>query len=627
MNNPENRPKPKNATLPKNPTLRDRVRSFPTTPGVYQMKDKKGTIIYIGKAKNLRSRLLSYFSRDIETKTAALMERVIRIEYILTNNEYDALMLESTLIKHWRPHYNFNLKDDKSYPVIRMTKEQYPRVFKTHRQPKDGSKYWGPYTRGGDLVKTLEIIESIYPLRRCRGPIKKREHPCLYFHIGRCSAPCAGKIDRSDYLKNIAGIRSLLNGNTKTIERDLRNRIQVASQSMQFERAATLRDTLRGLGQIRQDQTVIDFDPAARDYIGYAQQDQVGLINLFSARDGRLLNTKTFHADMLGTPQENIERFIAQYYENSDTAPSSIYLPLPINRETIKRYLNVKLGRSIAISAPLDDEQSAPETPHRARAAAPRKRHASLIRMAIENAKYQLQLHLDEHGNHSALVELRKALQLDRLPLHIEGFDIAHVDGKHTIAAMVFFRQGIPQRSQYRQYRIRTLDGRIDDFEALREAVARRYTRQINEKRPLPDLLLIDGGLGQVNAAQDILHSLDLHTITVISIAKRNETLFFPNKPTPLALPRKSRGLRLLQYVRDESHRFATMRRSQSQERELRLNLLTSIPGIGPKRAQSLIQFAGSLDGIAETPPEKLSAACSIPLAVAKAAIAKAKSE
>lgn len=566
--------------------LKNSIREFPESSGVYVMKDAEGTVIYVGKAKNLRARVRSYFAGDVPIKTAVLMSRVDRIDYLLTGNEYEALLLENNLIKNHRPRYNINLKDGKSYPVIRITADEYPRVFKTRRIVQDGSTYIGPFTSVWRLEAYLDLIDRLYPLRKCRTPqLKPRSSPCLYWHIGRCAAVCAGKTSHEEYMERIDRIRELLSGKTDGLRRDLRRRMDEASRAMNFEKAAEYRDALRGIEQVESEQRIVDFDPEVRDYIGYASRDELTTFVVFQMRAGRLIGSNVFHGEMAGEDEENLLEFVTQFYGSASKPPRELYTSASIgDLSVLDRFFRDELGADVTIRTPASS------------------RDASVLRLCTQNAYQELDKRLRERGDLPALEELARVLPLPGPPLRIEGFDIAHVGGRNTVASLVSFSNGVPDKSQYRRYRIKSLkDGQIDDFASMREVVARRYTRVRNEKLPRPDLILIDGGKGQIGAVQEILRALDMD-IPVVGLAKRNEELFVPEQPEAIRLPEGSPPLRVLQHVRDEAHRFATTYRAGLQKSDVVTPLVQKVPGIGAKRATRIMKAFPDLDSLLETP-------------------------
>ena len=574
--------------------LRESVKQFPTQAGVYLMRNTEDTIIYVGKAKNLRNRVRSYFAGSKDVKTRVLVSHIHDIDHVVCANEYEALLLENSLIKEHKPRYNINLKDGKTYPVIRITNEEYPRVFRTRRIIQDGSEYFGPYPDVHALDTYLELIDRLFPLRKCRGPIKKREHPCLYFHIGRCVAPCAGKIEHQAYMAQVAKIRRLLSGDVADLLLSLEKEMEAEGKRLRFERAAEIRDSIQAIKLLEERQQVVDFDPDSRDYIALAEDNGACSIVVFNMRGGRLSGNESFFTNAVDTDVETMEQFILQYYDGPRTPPAQLYVGADVPIETLGTYFYDEHKARVRVATKIEGRDKA------------------VMGMARENARQNLERHLREKGNSPALEELQKVLELEDLPLRIEGFDIAQLGGKYPVASMVSFLNGVPDKSQYRKFHIRSLSGDIDDYEAIREAVARRYTRIINERLPKPHLILVDGGKGQVSAARSVLDSLGLSKVRLLGLAKKNEEIFLPGRKDPVVLPVGSPPLRVLQYVRDEAHRFATNFNQTLREKDVSLSTLEAVPGIGPKRSKRIMQAFGSLDTIVETPPDIIAKTCGI---------------
>ncbi|MDR1624992.1 MAG: excinuclease ABC subunit UvrC [Spirochaetia bacterium] len=581
--------------------LRGAAARFPGSPGVYIMKDAKGAVIYVGKAKNLRNRVRSYFVANRDVKTRTLVRKIGSIEYILTENEYEALLLENTLIKRHAPRYNINLKDGKSYPVIRITSEDYPRVFRTRRMMYDGSQYFGPYPDVTSLDRYLGLIEKLFPLRKCRGPLKKREHPCLYCHIGRCSAPCAGRVGREEYAAGLEEIRRLLSGETEGLIVRLTKDMHESARSLDFENAARLRDLIKAVENLDRGQNVVDFDAESRDYVDWAAEDGLCTFVVFQMRGGKLLGRDVFRAVLYDSGDCAAEQFLVQYYQEASRLPSVLYLREVPSEWSLPEYFSRELKRQVRCLAASD------------------RRDASVLNMVRENAVHDLRRRLHERGNIPALEDLKSLLRLPRVPLRIEGFDIAQLSGRHPVASMVSFYRGAPDKKSYRSFHIKTLNGAIDDFESVREVVARRYTRVKNEKKEKPDLVLIDGGKGQVSAARGILDALDLGDIPLIGLAKKNEEIFLSGQKDPVILPEGSPALRILQAVRDEAHRFATGFNKRLRKKTLSLERLTSVPGIGERRGRRLLERFGSVEGIAAASGSDIAKAAGLSMATAEA--------
>lgn len=558
------------------------------------MRNEKDTIIYIGKAKDLRKRVLSYFTSGRDLKTQVLVKKIRSIEYIVTGNNYEALILENNLIKKWSPRYNINLKDGKSYPVIRITNEDFPRIFKTRRIIQDGSEYFGPFADVGKLDQFLELIEKLFPLRKCRGPLRKRYSPCLYYHIGRCSAPCAGKIDKDAYQALVSKVRKMLSGDTSEIEARLRKEMKAASGKMQFERAAEVRDTLIALESVHTNQQVEDFNLEKRDYAACAMREHLCTVSVFQMREGKLIGRELFRAETFGNETDVLADFALQYYRETEDVPDYLYVSHDADTELLQGYFDKELAANMQAVKPEDGK------------------HYRILKMALENAVMDVDKRLKSRENLTGLEALKEELGLHMLPRRIEGFDIAQLSGKYPVASLISFYNGVPDKKNYRRFHIKTLEGRIDDYEAIREAVARRYTRIINEGLEEPDIILIDGGKGQVNAAREILDSLGLTSVPVFGLAKEFEEIHFADRDVPLRLPIGSEGLKVLQGVRDETHRFATTFNKQLRAKDTGFSLLESIAGIGEVRSRKLMQSFGSLEAIAAATPKEISEKCGL---------------
>lgn len=567
------------------------------------MKDDAETIIYVGKARNLRKRVVSYFNRNKDLKTSVLVKHIDHIDFITTRNEYEALLLENSLIKQWKPRYNINLKDGKSYPVIRITNEEYPRVFRTRRIIDDGSEYYGPYPNVATLDVYLELIEKLHPLRKCRGPLKRREHPCLYYHMKRCVAPCAGLASRERYMVNVDAIRKLLTGSIDELLARMRTNMQQAVEELQFERAAEYRDLITALDRVSKQQEIVDFDAETRDYVAAVERNSRSCFAVFQMRTGRLIGRDIFQADNYSEPADALEQFLLQYYGERDLRPSKVYIPDFVDQELIQRFFNDREGSRTLVLFPDS------------------KRDASILKLARDNALEDLLRHQQGDRVATGLEELKLALSLESAPARIEGFDISHLGGTHTVASLVSFLDGRPDKKNYRKFHIKTLDGAIDDFAAMREVVARRYTRAVNESLRLPDLVLVDGGAGQVSAARSVLDALGLATIPLAGLAKREEAIFVPGQSEPVRLPEGSGALRVLQSVRDESHRFATTFNKSLRTKDVKLSILEEVKGIGPKRAARLITEFGSLDKIVNTSSDEIASAAGVAAETALAVV------
>jgi len=589
------------------------ARSAPESPGVYIMRNSVGEIIYVGKAKVLRNRLSSYFSGRKDVKTRHLVSRIDAIEWILAASEYEALLLENTLIKQHTPKYNINLKDGKSYPSVRVTNEDFPRVFRTRRIIRDGSLYFGPFPSAETVDIYLDLIKKLFPLRRC-VIMRKRESPCMYYHIGRCSGPCAGKITREAYAEYVEEIKKLLSGETEALLAELREKMAAASAGLRFEDAARLRDSANAIELFAGRSSAVDFDPEARDYIAWAADGDLVCYIVFQMRDGKLSGRDLLRGKLYATEGEALQGFLMSYYGKERLPPPRIFvmrLPEVDDDATgmaaggiaslglVAEYFERELGSGTAFALPAE------------------KRHEVAMNLAVQNAAEDLAKRRREIGDIPALEELRRELGLSSLPTRIEGFDIAQLSGKHTVASLISFKNGVPDKKNYRYFKIKSLAGAIDDFGAVREAVARRYTRLINEGLDLPDLVLIDGGAGQVSAAKEILDALGVDS-DLAGLAKRNEEIYLPGRPDPIVLPKDSGALRVLVAVRDETHRFATGLNQKLRASDLKFGILEDIEGVGPARARRLMREFGSLELVAAASVESLAKAGGMGMEVAR---------
>ena len=574
------------------------ARQAPQAPGVYVMRSSDGTILYVGKAKILKNRLLSYFSGKKDIKTRHLVSRIDGIEWTLAGSEYEALLLENNLIKEHKPKYNISLKDGRTYPSIRITKEEYPRVFRTRRILSDGSEYFGPFPSAETIDTYLELIKELFPLRRC-ATMRKRESPCMYFHIGRCPGPCAGKISHEAYMDRIRSIRKLLTGETEELLADLKSRMDAAAEEFRFEEAARMRDAIRAVEQFVGRSKVQDFDPAARDYISWHSEGDLISFVVFSMREGRMVGRDSYMNPLFPPEDQAIQSFLLEYYDKTRTPPPSIYLKKTRGTGAVRQYFRKNLDARTAFLMPREPK------------------HAAVINLCTQNAKEEIIKRRREVGDSQALLELRNSLGLSSIPLRIEGFDIAHLSGKNTVASLVSFKNGLPDKKNYRYFKIRSLGGAIDDFAAMREAVGRRYTRLVNEEAELPDLVLVDGGAGQVSAAKEILDALGLDC-DIAGLAKKNEEVYMPDKSEPLVLPKDSSALRVLVAIRDETHRFATGLSQKLRNKDLRFSVLESVDGIGEAKAKALMKALGSLEGIAHAPLESISKAAKVSMETAR---------
>lgn len=564
-----------------------KVANLPDSPGVYMWKDAEGRVLYVGKAKRLRSRVRSYLAADrIESiKTMALMRQAIEIDTIVVPSEAHALILENNLIKEYRPRFNIALRDDKSYPYIKVTvQEPFPRVIVTRRLVDDGGRYFGPYTDVGAMRRALNVVKRIFTVRSCNYdmPREMPERPCLDYHIGRCKAPCIFAQTQVEYGAMIDEVVLYLEGRTAEVTRRVRERMDEAAVRLDFERAAELRNALRHLEQLEEPTVVVEVEGGDRDVIGYARDGDEASVIVLRIRAGKLLARE----------QQVLENLEGE----SDAAVLSAYLA--------RGYLPSG-ERAAELLAPFefDDreliEASLPGTAIRVPQRGPKR---ELIDLAEQNARHLLEeqklasFEADERAV-DPVYELQRELGLTTVPRAIVCFDISTAQGTDTVASCVWFENGRPKRGEYRKFKIKTVEG-TDDFASMREVVTRYFQRRVEEEKPLPDLVMIDGGKGQLGAARAALESLGLGAMQTVSLAKREEEVFVPGRAESLRLSRRSPGLRLMQRVRDEAHRFAiTYNRKRRSMRTVTSELL-KIPGVGPQRRRALLHAFGSVQGV-----------------------------
>ena len=587
-------------------SARDQARSLPENPGCYLMKNAEGTVIYVGKAKNLKRRVNSYFLPNRNAKTAALVEKIVNIEYVITGNEYEALVLENNLIKKYNPHYNILLKDGKSYPLIRITNEDYPRVFKTRRVIKDGSLYYGPYPDGKRLDMYLETVEDTYPLRLCQGVLKKKSTPCLYYHMKKCSGPCIGAISKEEYGEYIKEVKDFLSGDDSSLSRKVKKEMLEASKKLDFETAAKKRDLLEALSVMQSNQGVDDMDTSedSRDYAAIEMRAYLCTVSIMQFRDGRLIGKAMYRAECLGDETETLLSFLIQYYSDGDTLPHELYVSHDIDADLLSKFFKEELGKPLKVEIPKDGK------------------HYRILLLAGENATRDVEKRLKSVDNTTALERLKEITNIDTLPSLIEGFDIAQLSGKYTVASLIVFRDGNPSNKEYRHFSMKSLEeNEINDFQSIHEAVFRRYKRQRDEKAQLPDLLMVDGGIGQVNAAIAALDELGL-SFPVVGLAEKHEEIVFPDN-TSLLLDHSDPGLRVLIALRDECHRFATSFNQRMRSKDASFKLLESIDGVGPERSKRIMQTYQSVEAILSLTPEELAKGAKIPLPVAERVLRK----
>lgn len=567
----------------------------PSVSGVYLWRNAENTVIYVGKAKNLKNRLSSYFAGNKDLKTRLLVSAAASIEYITTENEYEAFLLENNMIKKYSPRYNINLKDGKSYPVIRITNEDFPRLFKTRNILHDGSTYFGPYPDAGALDLFIDTLYQIYPLRHCKV-LRQRESPCLYYHIGQCKAPCCSRISKESYNEFFGEITRLLEGKGVETSKKLEEEMKRASKSLNFEKAARIRDGISALSILQKQNVVEGFDSEDRDYIAYHRDGELVSFTVLKIREGKLLGRDNYRVKSLNEEDELIGEFMNVYYSAKDEIPPSIYVPTQRDYEIVQEWILRTLGSDSRLVVVDNDSE---------------KKHVAAMNMAFHNAKEDILRRLRERSDLPALEELRELLGLKKLPVRIEGFDIAHIGGKFPVASLVSFYNGNPDKKNYRYFRLKTTDGYIDDFQSMREATSRRYTRLLNEQSDFPDLILIDGGIGQVNAVKGVLDLLELD-IPVIALAEKNEEIWLPDATKAIVLPRRSDALRLLQRIRDETHRFATSRNQRLRTKENIVSVFLELPSVGERRARLLEKRFVTIENLSASTKEDVMSAINV---------------
>ena len=571
----------------------EKVSHLPTTPGVYLWRDKYQRIIYVGKAINLRNRVRSYVQQDVNrsVKVTAMMRRAWDVETIQTKTEMEALILEATLIKEHHPKYNIMLRDDKTYPYVKVTvQEEYPRLFMTRRLERDGAKYFGPFTDVTAVHHVLRILRSYYPLRTCKS--MKVERPCLQYHMHYCEGPCMNYVTVESYRKYIDDIVALFEGKQVKVIQEITSKMEQASEELEFELAAKYRDDLLSIQKVQEKQRMVT-QRGDMDVLGMAIDGPMACIQLFFIRSGRLLGRENYFVQHEGdSPELVMTEFIKQYYGGSTFIPKELLLPMDsVDRELFSEWFTSMKGQQVDVSVPQ------------------RGYKKDLIKMAEENAqnflaerRRQWQYTIDKSGG--AVKKLAEVLDLPRLPERMECYDISHMQGAETVASMVVFEGGKPAKREYRRFKLKTVQGKPDDFASMAEIMERRYG---NEKDwPMPDLIIIDGGKGQLNAALPVIRAMGVTDVPVISLAKRIEEVFVEGESESIILEHHTPELQLLQQIRDEAHRFAiTYHRRLRGKRNLE-SVLDHIEGIGPKRRKALYKHFGNLDAMRVAELEEL---------------------
>jgi excinuclease ABC subunit C len=597
--------------------LEEKLKNLPDSPGVYLMKDEIDNIIYVGKAISLRNRVRQYFqsSKNHLPKVRAMVANIRDFEYIITDSELEALILECNLIKKHRPKYNVLLKDDKSYPyIVVTTEEDYPRIKLTRKVAKDKNLYYGPYSSTKVVRDTIEVIRKLFPIRTCKknlNNIKKGDRPCLYYYINQCQGPCLGNISKEEYRKVINDVCKFLDGKYEDIIKELREQMNEAAEELNFEKAASIRDKILSVEKVMETQKIVSVDMLDQDVIAIALGELESIVQMFFIRNGKLMGSEQF---VLDTENDNdikeiLGSFIKQFYLTASFIPKEILLQHEIDEaKVIERWLTSRRGNRVYVKVPR------------------RGNKKKLVDMALKNSLEALEnlkqkTLREEERTIGASEELTQYLDLPYVPTRIEAFDISNTQGANSVASMVVFEKGKPNKQEYRRFRIRGIVG-PDDYSSMSQVIMRRFKRGLEEKKELdakdrdpdegkfsrfPDLILIDGGKGQLNVAVSTLREMGIDYIPVISLAEKFDEVFTEGKEEPLVMPKNSLGLQLLQRIRDEAHRFAlTYHRSLHSKNSIR-SILEDIPHIGPSRRRALLKHFGSIKGIRDANLEELS--------------------
>jgi excinuclease ABC subunit C len=600
--------------------------TLPRKPGVYLMRDVGRTVIYVGKAVDLRSRVRSYFAPSAwdNPKVRAIVSEVVDLEFIVTDSELEALILEANLIKQHRPRYNVRLKDDKRYPYIKVSwADPFPKVFITRRMERDGGRYFGPFTSSTAVHQTLDWLRKSFPYLTCNRDITGNDaRPCLYYDIKLCLGPCIGAVTQDEYRAMIGGLARFLEGRSDEVIADIEARMRAASDDLDFEQAAFLRDRLHSVRLVVERQKIVSSVGTDQDVIAFAREENDACVQVFFIRGGKLLGREYF---VLEGAQDEDERevmaaFLKQFYKEAAFVPPEVLVPERVEEALIiEQWLRGKRGAKVTLRVPR------------------RGQKRELVKMAAENAAETLaslraQWQADAHKHEQALAEIQEALQLPRSPVRIECYDISSTQGTEIVGSMAVFVHAVPRKSEYRRFVVRCVQGQ-DDYASMREVLQRRFrrwqmatseevlgSRDIKGWAKLPDLLIVDGGKGQLGVAVEVLEGFDLlPRVPVVGLAKQREEIFLPGQPKPVLLPRRSQGLFLVQRVRDEAHRFAITHHRTRRRRAGVASQLDSIPGIGPARRNTLLKTFGSLDAIRAADVEQLAAVPGIPVTVALA--------
>ena len=601
--------------------IKDKLKQAPKDPGVYQFLNSEKKIIYIGKAKNIRTRIRSYFqqSNKMSPKTLTMLKHITDLEWIVVRNEVEALMTEANLIKKYKPRYNIDLRDDKSYPFIRITNEPYPQVFLTRKVVRDGSKYFGPFTDVRRLRVILKALYKVFPIRSCSfylddKIIKERKISlCLDYHIKKCEGPCEGLVSNEKYQSMVSRIEDFMKGKTGLTESYLVDMMKQASESHKYEEAAIYRDQINAIKSFKEKQNLVATDFEERDVITLAREGNVGIAVVLRIRNGRIFSRDKLSLKQLNDDEPSIlKTIITRFYMDSDFIPRELALEeMPIDEKQLNIWLRKKRKGAVRFIYPQKGEK------------------AKELRITKQNARLLLGEWMINREKRKDLVpkileQLKDDLSLEIPPRRIEAFDISHLGGTNTVASLVCFIDARPRKTEYRKFNIKAVKG-IDDFAAMREVVFRRYKRVKDKDEPTPDLILIDGGKGQLSMAVSALRELGLDYIPVVGLAKRLEEIFVPGNSDPQIIHKASPGLALLKRIRDEAHRFAVTYQRQKRNKKMIESVFSSIKGMGKKRQEKLLIAFDGPEQISKLTPEVINAETAIPIKIVKEVIKLAK--
>jgi len=589
------------------------LKALPAKPGVYLFKDKEGKVIYVGKAANLNSRVRSYFGApsSLSAKIQRLVAKIQDFEFVVTNSEQEALILECNMIKKYTPRYNVRLKDNKTFPYLKIDiNEDWPGVHITRRVQKDGAMYFGPFASAGSVRKTLRLIKKIFPFRSCSKRINgKAKRPCLDYYIRRCLGPCIRAVEKQEYHDVINQVVLFLRGKQELVLRDLNAKMKAAAQQLQFEKAALLRDQINAIEKVIEGQRIAITLQGEKDVIGLAQNEKQAYVDLFSIRNNKLISQDHFIMEGIRgeSPGQIMTSFVKQYYAAASYIPPLVLLQHPVDEPAVlSEWLGQQRGSRVEIQVPQ------------------RGAKKKLIDTAAENAAQGLQLtqakEMKVEVISSGLRELKNRLRLPKMPRRIECYDVSNIQGALAVSSMVVLEKGRPKPAHYRRFRIKTVAG-ADDYAMIRETLRRRFKRGLTSEGTwaiIPDLVLIDGGKGQLNAALEVRRELGLDSTPMASLAKENEEVFIPGAPQPIYIAKDSPALHILQRARDEAHRFAISYHRRLRHKEGIASALDNIPGIGPRRKKALLKKFGSIEAIREASPEELSQTEGVTSALAK---------